>query len=319
MYAYLLAPIVGGVIGYITNDIAIRMLFRPRKAKYLFGWHIPFTPGLIPKEKGRIATAIAEAISDNLMSQDVLERYLLADEMVEKVRTAAQQYLEKLETVDITLQIYLEQFFSDEEIQTIATTISQNLSMQMSKALTQSDVGNRVAHYAMEHVANKLSASGENELLGALSSLGGLAASLLGGGIIGKFLGMLRQPAEELLAKQINEMISANGEEMVGHIIEQEAGNLLQMRVCDLIARHKAQIAGLPDTAASLYAKAIRLHLPQLLRSVNLARLVENRINEMDVIETEQLILQVMNKELRAIVWLGAGLGAIMGCINLLF
>lgn len=41
-------------------------------------------------------------------------------------------------------------------------------------------------------------------------------------------------------------------------------------------------------------------------------------VNEMDVAETENLMLQVMNKELKAIVWLGAGLGLIMGSINYL-
>lgn len=43
---------------------------------------------------------------------------------------------------------------------------------------------------------------------------------------------------------------------------------------------------------------------------------VRERINEMDMNETETLILQVMNKELRAIVWLGALLGTLMGCVN---
>lgn len=33
--------------------------------------------------------------------------------------------------------------------------------------------------------------------------------------------------------------------------------------------------------------------------------------------ETEKLIFQVMDKELKAIVWLGALLGAVMGCINI--
>ena len=31
-----MGPAVGAVIGYITNDIAIRMLFRPHQAKYIF-------------------------------------------------------------------------------------------------------------------------------------------------------------------------------------------------------------------------------------------------------------------------------------------
>ena len=36
-------------------------------------------------------------------------------------------------------------------------------------------------------------------------------------------------------------------------------------------------------------------------------------------LDKEQLILSVMNRELKAIVWLGALLGFAMGCINLLF
>jgi uncharacterized membrane protein YheB (UPF0754 family) len=46
--------------------------------------------------------------------------------------------------------------------------------------------------------------------------------------------------------------------------------------------------------------------------------MIENRINEMEMAEAEHLILEVMDKELKAIVWLGALLGAIMGTLNLL-
>ena len=85
--SYIVALLLGGVIGYITNDIAIRMLFRPHKARYLFGIKIPFTPGIIPKEKGRIASAIGGAISENLMNKDILEKNLLSDEMIAKMQT----------------------------------------------------------------------------------------------------------------------------------------------------------------------------------------------------------------------------------------
>lgn len=52
-YSYISAPLIGGFIGYITNALDIRMLFRPHSPKYVFGIHVPFTPGIIPKEKGR--------------------------------------------------------------------------------------------------------------------------------------------------------------------------------------------------------------------------------------------------------------------------
>lgn len=85
---YILRPLIGAVIGYITNDIAIRMLFRPRTAKYVFGMKVPFTPGIIPKEKPRIAASIGDAISKNLMNKDVIEKTLLSEDMIAKICTA---------------------------------------------------------------------------------------------------------------------------------------------------------------------------------------------------------------------------------------
>lgn len=91
--SFIARPLVGAVIGYITNDIAIRMLFRPRTAKYIFGYKIPFTPGLIPKEKSRIASSIGDAISKNLMNREVLEKTLLADEMIDKIKKGINDFV----------------------------------------------------------------------------------------------------------------------------------------------------------------------------------------------------------------------------------
>ena len=46
-------PIIGAIIGYCTNYIAVKMLFYPRKPIYLCGRQLPFTPGAIPKGKDR--------------------------------------------------------------------------------------------------------------------------------------------------------------------------------------------------------------------------------------------------------------------------
>lgn len=35
--SYILPSLVSGIIGYVTNDIAIRMLFRPHTAKHFMG------------------------------------------------------------------------------------------------------------------------------------------------------------------------------------------------------------------------------------------------------------------------------------------
>lgn len=69
---WLLPPVVGGIIGYFTNDLAIRMLFRPYRPVVIGGWQLPFTPGLIPANQGRLARRIADAILGSLLTPDAL-------------------------------------------------------------------------------------------------------------------------------------------------------------------------------------------------------------------------------------------------------
>ena len=44
----ILPVLVGATIGYFTNFLAIKMLFRPRKEVRIKGVRLPFTPGIIP-------------------------------------------------------------------------------------------------------------------------------------------------------------------------------------------------------------------------------------------------------------------------------
>ena len=83
---YISPPILGGLIGYYTNDIAIRMLFRPYKAVYIFGRKVPFTPGLIPSNQERLGQNIANAIMKSLLTPEELQnlaRKLLQPERVQ--------------------------------------------------------------------------------------------------------------------------------------------------------------------------------------------------------------------------------------------
>lgn len=319
---YIIAPLLGGVIGYITNDIAIRMLFRPHKAKYLFGIHIPFTPGIIPKEKGRIAEAIGGVISENLMNKEVLEKYLLSKDMVGKVRAAIEEFITTLQKKTETVSQFLEHYLSKEEIESVANDINQNITKQTYEKLADSSVGEKVAHIAIDHVAQKLTIDGAQELLsgigGALGGIGGMAAGLFGGNIVAKFLGMLRDPAEHFLAKNINTMLRDNGEEIVSNMIGGEVDNFLNKPVSKLLEGHEEQLAQAVNTIESIYRSIISEHLPKILQSIDISKIVRERINEMDVKETEKLIFQVMEKELKAIVWLGALLGSVMGSINLI-
>lgn len=79
-------PVVGGVIGYFTNDIAIKMLFRPYRAVYIGRRRVPFTPGLIPRNQERLAKRISDTIMGSLLTPEELQnlaRRLLQTERVQ--------------------------------------------------------------------------------------------------------------------------------------------------------------------------------------------------------------------------------------------
>ena len=58
-----LIPIAGILIGWITNVLAVEMLFSPRSPIYLFGKKLPFTPGLIPQNKDKMLDVASKRVS----------------------------------------------------------------------------------------------------------------------------------------------------------------------------------------------------------------------------------------------------------------
>jgi uncharacterized membrane protein YheB (UPF0754 family) len=73
VWIYVAPPVAGAIIGYFTNDIAIKMLFRPYKALYIGKRQLPFTPGLIPRNQARLANRIADTIMGSLLTPGELQ------------------------------------------------------------------------------------------------------------------------------------------------------------------------------------------------------------------------------------------------------
>src|SRR5210317_1370460 len=65
---WLMPPLLGALIGYVTNYIAIRMLFRPLHPWRLFGLRLPLTPGIIPAKRGELAQRMGEMVGSHLLT-----------------------------------------------------------------------------------------------------------------------------------------------------------------------------------------------------------------------------------------------------------
>lgn len=108
MRTYIIGALVGGIIGYITNWLAIKMLFRPYGEKRIFGIKIPFTPGLIPKEKDRIAKSVGKTIGEHLLTSDTIVKSLdnekIKNEINKKVLNKVNMILSEERTIHKTFQ-----------------------------------------------------------------------------------------------------------------------------------------------------------------------------------------------------------------------
>lgn len=73
---YIAPPLIGAFIGYLTNKIAIRMLFRPLRGHHIFGVRIPLTPGIIPSKRHELAINIGEMVGSHLLTSKEIGKAL---------------------------------------------------------------------------------------------------------------------------------------------------------------------------------------------------------------------------------------------------
>ena len=289
---------MGAVIGYITNDLAIRMLFRPHQAKYIMGVHVPFTPGIIPKEKARMAGAIGKAVSENLMNREVLEKSLLSDEMLTKIGQAIDEFVTTQSTNNETIEEFARHYLSEDDITAMRKNVTDGVVKMVTAKLQDSNMGGSIAHMATQHVMEKT----RNSLAGRLG------AEMI--------LQPIAQLIEGVLAKHINEILRNNSQQMVQDLVVKESDDLMVMTMSQLTTGHDEQVAQIKSGIMSAYRVIITEHLPRILQDIDISGIIEQRINDMEMAEAEAIILDVMKKELRAIIWLGALLGSIMGTLT---
>lgn len=96
-------PLVAGVVGYITNKIAIKMLFRPYEPKwYTLGWQ-----GIVPKTRPKLAVKISEIVGQKLLAHDDFLYALENNDIKAKIHNIIAEKLKSLNSKDIHALIRL--------------------------------------------------------------------------------------------------------------------------------------------------------------------------------------------------------------------
>lgn len=290
-FIFFIGPIVGAIIGLITNGIAIRMLFRPLKAVRIFGFNLPFTPGLIPKEKPRIAKSLGKVVAHTLVNEEVVKKGLLSQKMDNKIINAMDQWIEKNRNSDQTLQEILLTLTGEEPGLNLISDVKSKVTRLSYGRMSNLQLGELLSEVAVVEIVSNLQ--------------GSMFAMLINDGLINS--------AKVKIADIIDHLIESKGEDILQSIIDTEADNLLESRLCDLYSQYEDRIPKATQWILNAYHEVVEKNIGTMLHALDLSQLVEDQINGFDVLEFEKIIFEIMRKELNAIVWLGGLLGGIMG------
>ncbi|MBQ3482714.1 MAG: DUF445 family protein [Clostridia bacterium] len=277
-------PLLGAVIGVFTNYIAVKMLFRPYHAHYIGKWHIPFTPGIMPRRQKALGKALGHAISESLVRREDLEQALLSDE-VSKTVARAVLALPSIEASGTGI-------FGEEKYEDKREEVLDALTDRILAGVQSFDLGAIITAEATAAIRGYTS---KNPLLGMF--------------VNDNLIASLTAPIVEKVAA----FLEGEGREKVRDKLEQELEPYEQKPIRELITDTEK----FETVLIALYRHLVEKHAYAVVSHFHIEQMVEEKIEAMPPKELEALVLSVMKKELNAVIWLGAGIGFVIGLINI--
>ncbi|MCX4268033.1 MAG: DUF445 family protein [Lachnospiraceae bacterium] len=293
----LAGPVVGAAIGYFTNYIAVKMLFRPLYPVYLGKWQLPFTPGIIPKGRERLAKAVGEAVGEVLLTKKDFEQLLLSEQMQETVKNQISVFYQKGITNQNTIKEFAEKQTSEETVDQFLTKTIETVGELLYHKVTEMDFGSIVGEKVAEVIRQK--------------TQGTLLAMMLNDKMIA---GM-----EQMIRKELNQYLEEHGKALIEEKTKEEVYRFADKTIAETVEGLPVTEENLEQLMLSLYRRIITDYFGTIMEYIPISQIVEEKIRTMDVKEIEKLTLSVMEKELHSIINLGALIGLIIGCINLCF
>jgi len=90
MKLYFLVPLLSALIGWFTNWLAIRALFKPEKPSWFFGYQ-----GVIPRRQELLADRIGAVVEDELLTQHDIAEAITKPEYVDAIVASIESRVER--------------------------------------------------------------------------------------------------------------------------------------------------------------------------------------------------------------------------------
>jgi len=294
---WVLPPLIGAVIGYVTNLVAIRMLFRPLKEVRVFGLRLPFTPGILPRERRKLAESIGDMVERELITAGVLRERLAKTEVRENIGTAIGSFTKH--QLERPISSWLEEHPGD----TANRLLSELFADFVKSEVFNSFLEEIIRIWALRKIP--ISGKADDDSFTAffksrIRDVGSLfipaARDIIKGGFVREIKNQER--GEPSLYRRALE-----------NILERYPGITLK----EFLSLAETKKSKIDSFLAKKTADTLDENIESALASVNVKALVVDRINSLDMIRVEKIIIDIMAGQLKWINFVGAFLGALIG------
>lgn len=292
MWHYIIPPLIGAIIGYCTNYIAVKMLFRPRNEIKVLGRTLPFTPGAIPKNKPRLAKAIGEVVETTFFGEETISAQFLFGEAEDNAVAQMVRGMDRpIEDLGISV------LGSEEKYEKGLNRLSEIISQQLLQSLRSGDTIRMVFDTAIDKLVDQFR-----------------------GGMLGMFItDSFVESAKEMVEAGIQGEIEDKGEAFLNRMVRSQMDTWSRDTLSEIAFEAGYSDQRVERILRKAYRGAIKSAVPSLIDRINVAGMIEEKVNDMTNEQLEELVLSVMKHELNLIVNLGALIGLILGCLNLIF
>ncbi len=181
-------PLTGALIGWVTNSIAVGMIFRPRNPLRIG----PFTfVGLIPKRRAELAATIGETVERELISHRDIRRLLrspsfhgeMASAVGTRVDDLVTRYLGRGSLVDLFLSLDVAEKIKQRISREVEESLPEMMEVLLKKVEDNVDfkkiVEEKIASFELDKLESIVHSIAAREL-SAIKRLGGILGFLVG-------------------------------------------------------------------------------------------------------------------------------------------
>ena len=283
-------PLIGALIGYFTNFIAVKMLFFPKHEVRVFGKRLPFTPGAIPKGRKRLARKAGDVIANRLITKEAVVSRMTEPEF----ENAMVDRIESLFTQSIG-DMVANAGYSEEKSAQMKEKIVASMTESIVNSAKNIDFEQLVRDKGIAMIKQKL------------------AGSLIGAFVSDSMLNNFVTP----IASALRDYVETDGRDLVREQVAVKVEHLFGHSPESLLQRVDIQHEQIQRVIRNKYWAIAEEGVDRILKKINVSDIVAEAIDAMSVDELEEMVLSVMKKEFDMIVNLGAIIGFVLGLLNL--